>query len=234
MSLKTIEHMIWHKSHNVVDRVMMHPSDGEAWKHFNSMHPQLLMESRLYLWFLSMVIPNPNSPSWNIDVCFQPLINELKQLWLYGALTYDVSRKHNFLIKTALMWTINYFLAYVKVFGCSMHEKLACSWFMKNNKAFTLTNCNKNIFFYGYRRFLPTYHKSERTRTSLFIELKGMLHRHFFWVRNCMMWCYSTMTLCLVFNPVSKSFFGFGLTYNWVKQSIFLGVFLLEDQSPPL
>jgi hypothetical protein len=31
--------------------------------------------------FLSTVIPNSNSPSWNIDVCLQPLIDELKLLW---------------------------------------------------------------------------------------------------------------------------------------------------------
>ena len=30
--------------------------------------------------FLFMVIPDPNSPSQNIDVCFLPLIDELKQL----------------------------------------------------------------------------------------------------------------------------------------------------------
>jgi len=28
-----------------------------------------------------------------------------------------------------------------------MHEKQACSYFMENNKAFTLTNNNKTLFF---------------------------------------------------------------------------------------
>jgi len=27
--------------------------------------------------FLSMVIPGPSNPGWNIDVCFGPLIDEL-------------------------------------------------------------------------------------------------------------------------------------------------------------
>jgi len=39
MSPRTAEHMTWHQSHHVVDGVMVHHSDGEAWKHFNSMHP---------------------------------------------------------------------------------------------------------------------------------------------------------------------------------------------------
>ena len=53
MSLKTIEHMTWHHSHTV-DEVMMHPSDGEAWKRFNKVNSYYIMESynvslRLYI-----------------------------------------------------------------------------------------------------------------------------------------------------------------------------------------
>jgi len=46
MSPRTTEHMTWHQSHHAVDGVMVHPSDGEAWKHFNSMHPHFSSESR--------------------------------------------------------------------------------------------------------------------------------------------------------------------------------------------
>jgi hypothetical protein len=59
--------------------------------------------------FLSTVIPDPNSPGWNIDICLRPLIDELKQLWSSKALSYDVSRKQTFLRMTTLMWTINDF-----------------------------------------------------------------------------------------------------------------------------
>jgi len=44
MSPRTAEHMTWHQSHDVVDGVMVHPS--EAWKYFNSMHPHFSAESR--------------------------------------------------------------------------------------------------------------------------------------------------------------------------------------------
>ncbi|KAL9394296.1 hypothetical protein Peur_013581 [Populus x canadensis] len=46
MSLRTTEHITWHQSHDAVDGVMMHPFDGEAWKHFNSVHPHFSAESR--------------------------------------------------------------------------------------------------------------------------------------------------------------------------------------------
>jgi hypothetical protein len=43
--------------------------------------------------FLSTVIPGPNSPSRNIDVCLRSLIDDLTQLWSSRALTYDVLTK---------------------------------------------------------------------------------------------------------------------------------------------
>jgi hypothetical protein len=46
MSPRTDEHMTWHQSHDAVDGVMVHPSNGEVWKHFNSVHPHFSAESR--------------------------------------------------------------------------------------------------------------------------------------------------------------------------------------------
>jgi len=40
MSPKTIEHITWHHSHDMVD------GDGEACKHFNRVHSQFSVESR--------------------------------------------------------------------------------------------------------------------------------------------------------------------------------------------
>jgi hypothetical protein len=90
--------------------------------------------------FLSTVIPGPSSPGRNIDVCLRPLINEFAQLWSSRALTYDISRKHNFVMRATLMWTINDFPAYRILSGWITHGKLACSYCMENNKAFMLTN----------------------------------------------------------------------------------------------
>jgi len=171
----------------MVDGVMVHPSDGEALKNFNNVHPHFSTESRnirlglctdefnpfgsfaapYSCWlvilmvynlppgmcmrsefmFLSIVIPSPSSPGRNIDVCLRPLIDELTQLWSSGALTYDILRKQNSVMRAALMWTINDFPAYGMVSGWSTHGKLACPNCMENNKAFTLTNRGKAFFF---------------------------------------------------------------------------------------
>jgi hypothetical protein len=97
--------------------------------------------------FLSTVIPGPSSPGRNIDVCLRLLIDELAQLWSSGALTYDILRKQNFLMRAALMWTMNDFPAYGMLSGWSTHGKLACPYCMENNKAFTLANDVKLLFF---------------------------------------------------------------------------------------
>jgi hypothetical protein len=172
--------------------------------------------------FLSMVIPGPSSPGQNIDVSLRPLIDELTQWWSSGALTYDISRKQNFVMRAALMWTINDFPAYGMVSGWSTHGKLACPYCMENNKAFMLTNGVKDSFFDCRRRFLPHNHRYRKNRKDFFVGR----------VEN------DVALLCLsgeeLFDVVSKygdivfgvqsgkqKFPGLSLTHNWVKQSIF-------------
>ena len=46
MSPRTVEHMTRHQAHTAVDGVMVHPSDSEAWKRFNSVHSYFSAESR--------------------------------------------------------------------------------------------------------------------------------------------------------------------------------------------
>jgi len=188
---------------------MVHPSDGKAWKCFNSVHPHFSAKSRnvrlglcidgfnpfgsftapYSCWpviltvynlppgmcmrpkfmFLSTVIPGPRSSGRNIDVCLRPLIDELAQLWSSGALTYDISRKQNFLMRAALMLTINDFPAYGMLSGWSTHEKLACPYCMENNKAFTLANGGKASFFYCHCRFLPLNHRYRKNIKDFFV-----------------------------------------------------------------
>jgi hypothetical protein len=156
--------------------------------------------------FLSMVIPGPSSPGWNIDVCLRPLIDELAQLWSPRALTYDISKKQNFLMRAALMWTINDFPAYGMLSDWSTHGKLACPYCMENNKAFTLTNGGKAFFFTVIVVSCHTITGTERTKKiSLLAELKRMLHPHVFLVKNCMILYQSMVILCLVSNQVSRS-----------------------------
>ena len=45
--------------------------------------------------FLTYIIPGPDNLKAKIDVCLQPLIDELNKLWYDSVLTYDVLIKQN-------------------------------------------------------------------------------------------------------------------------------------------
>ncbi|KAK4397851.1 hypothetical protein Sango_1260600 [Sesamum angolense] len=64
--------------------------------------------------FLTMVIPRPSNPKHRIDVYLEPLIEELLQLWHIGVLTHDHATNQAFMMRAALMWTVNDLPAY----GC--------------------------------------------------------------------------------------------------------------------
>ena len=68
-----------------------------------------MYEARVHVFIYG---PGPSSPVQNIDVFLWLLIDELTQLWSSRALTYDISRKQNFIMRAALMWTINDFPTY--------------------------------------------------------------------------------------------------------------------------
>lgn len=60
--------------------------------------------------FLTCLISGSLNPIERIDVFLQPLISDLKRLWINGEWTYDIARKDNFTMKTTLMWTFPIFL----------------------------------------------------------------------------------------------------------------------------
>jgi len=172
--------------------------------------------------FLSMVIPVPSSPGRNIDVCLRLLIDELTQLWSSGALTYDISRKQNFVMRAALMWTINNFPAYGMVSSWSTHGKLACPYCMENNKALMLTNGSKASFFDCHHHFLPLNHRYRKNKNDFFV---GRVEKDVAPQRLSGEELFDVVSEYgdIVFGLQSskQKFPGFGLTHNWVKQSIF-------------
>ena len=75
---------------------------------------------------LSLIIPGRSAPGNNFDVYLEPLIDELKELWVDRVETYDASIKQIFQLRAALMWTISDFPAYAYLSGWSTKGKYAC------------------------------------------------------------------------------------------------------------
>jgi hypothetical protein len=90
-------------------------------------------------------------------------------LWFSETLTYDISRKQNFVIRTTLLWTINDFPAYGMVSGWSTYKKLAYPYCMENKKAFMLTNRGITSSFYCHCRFLTSNHRYRKNRKDFFV-----------------------------------------------------------------
>lgn len=114
--------------------------------------------------FLTVIVPGPKNPKNKLDVFLQPLIAELNELWEVGVETYDVSKKQNFQLRAALMWTIGDFPAYSMLSGWNTAGKLACPYCMEEADSFTLTNGRKTSWFDNHRKFLPNDHSWRRNK----------------------------------------------------------------------
>nr|XP_016477883.1 PREDICTED: uncharacterized protein LOC107799304 [Nicotiana tabacum] len=110
---------------------------------------------------MTLLIPGPKYPDNDIDVYLQPMVEELKELW-DGVETYDAHSKSNFLMRVAIMWTINDFPSYENLSGWSTKGKLACPCCHKDTQS---TSLRSKLCYMGHRRFLPMDHPWRRSRT---------------------------------------------------------------------
>ena len=113
--------------------------------------------------FLSMIIPGPKAPGNDIDIFFRPLVDELKELFATGVETYDAFREEKFMLRAALLWTINDFPAYGYLSGWSTKGYKACPVCLDETTSLYLNNGHKCCYM-GHRRFLPIDHKWRREK----------------------------------------------------------------------
>jgi len=125
------------------------------------MPPELCMKQSNMI--LSMLITSHDSPGDEIDIYWQPLIEELKELWEIGVKTFDASTRCHFQLHTAQLWTINDFPAYRMLFRWSTKGKLACPCCMKETHSTRLSNGSKQCYM-GRRCYLPSNHKFRKQK----------------------------------------------------------------------
>ncbi|XP_020257510.1 uncharacterized protein LOC109834036 isoform X2 [Asparagus officinalis] len=119
--------------------------------------PPLLCMKQPFM-ILSLLIPGKHAPGNDIDVYLEPLIDELKQLWSEGIVTYDAHLKESFRLRAILLWTINDFPAYANLSGYSTKGKCACPVCGPEFEALQLPHSRKSCYWFN-RRWLPLSHK---------------------------------------------------------------------------
>ncbi|XP_020263246.1 uncharacterized protein LOC109839229 [Asparagus officinalis] len=135
---KTAVAMTWHdRALPSEDGKMSHPRDSPAWKNFEQ--------------------NRKCSPGNNIDVYPRPLIEELRSLFINGVETYDADKGETFIMRAALMWTINDFPAYGMLSGYSVHGYKVCPYCHVDTTS-TWLPFSKKICYCGHRRMLKEDH----------------------------------------------------------------------------
>ncbi|XP_059631038.1 uncharacterized protein LOC132273939 [Cornus florida] len=130
-----------------------------------SMRPVTIVPYNLPPWicmkepymFMSLLIPGPKSPGNDIDVYLRPLIDELKELWMDGVMTYDAYSKSHFNMHAGLIWTIHDFPAYAMTSGWMTKSYMACPNCNKHTCSCYLSH-GKKICYLGARIFLSSEH----------------------------------------------------------------------------
>ncbi|XP_042952270.1 uncharacterized protein LOC122289358 [Carya illinoinensis] len=118
----------------------------------------------LYL-MMSLLIPGPKAPGNDIDVFLRPLIDELRELWEDGIQTYDAYKGEMFLLRAALLWTINDFPAYANLSGWSTKGKMTCPTCNFETDALWLKHGRKHAYM-GHRRWLGIEHNWRKKKNA--------------------------------------------------------------------
>jgi Transposase family tnp2/Domain of unknown function (DUF4218) len=182
--------------------------------------PGLLMKEETM--FLTLLLPGPKHPGRDIDICLEPLIDELQNLWSVGKQTYDVSRNQNFPMRAVLMWTVSDLPAFEMLSGWGTHGRLGCPRCMTHTKAFQLLHGGKPTWFDCHRCFLPPDHEFRR-------DMRNFLKNR---VENDppppMLTGEELLEKVNKLPPIRwgkkiplKQISGYGITHHWQKKSIF-------------
>ena len=105
---------------------------------------------------MSLIISSLKSPHRDINIFLRPIVDELKLQWVEGVDVYDASTKESFMMRVALLWMVNDFLAYSLLSGWSAKGYKACP---VCNEQTTSKKLKEKICYIRHCRYLPINHK---------------------------------------------------------------------------
>ncbi|XP_074326593.1 uncharacterized protein LOC141664535 [Apium graveolens] len=115
---------------------------------------------------LSILIPGPHEPGNDIDVYLEPLIDDLKKLWVEGEPNiYDAYSKSYFTLKAVLMWTLNDFPGYTNLSGC-VNKGYKSYPICGDDTVAKYLSHSKNMCYQGHHRYLADHHPYSRQKLA--------------------------------------------------------------------
>lgn len=106
---------------------------------------------------MSLLIDGPKSPGNDIDVYLQPLIDELKDMWINGVDIYDAATNEMFNMRVVVLWTINDFPTCGNLSGWKTKGHVACPHCHVDHGSISLPFSCKCAYL-RHRRFVPVDH----------------------------------------------------------------------------
>jgi len=110
---------------------------------------------------LSMMISDPKQPRNDIHVYLNPVVEDLKLLWVDGIEVFDVVASETFMMHAMLFCTINHFPAYGNLSGYNIKGHKACPIYEENTTSHQLRNRRETVYL-CHRRLLQVNHLYRR------------------------------------------------------------------------
>ncbi|GFS37987.1 potassium transporter family protein [Actinidia rufa] len=86
--------------------------------------PWLAMKDSFFM--LTLLVPGDKQPGIDIDVYMRPMMDEFKELWQTGALTYDAFGRESFQMHATLLWTVHDWPAFGDISGKTAYINHRC------------------------------------------------------------------------------------------------------------
>ncbi|XP_057461897.1 uncharacterized protein LOC130752117 [Actinidia eriantha] len=123
--------------------------------------PWLAMKDSFFM--LTLLVPGEKQPGIDIDVYMRPMVDELKELWQTGALTYNAFGRECFQMRAALSWTIHDWPAFGDISGWRTKGHYSC--YTCNDEPYFESLRSKTAYI-NHRCYLPENHPERRKRVA--------------------------------------------------------------------
>lgn len=123
--------------------------------------PNMCMQKEFNI--LSLLISGPKSPGKCLNVLMRPLIDELRNLWDDGVVTFDASDNISFNMRAAVLWTISDFPGLGMLGGIQTKGYMACPICMDDLDA---RHSHNRMYYYGARKDLTLDHRHRKDKKN--------------------------------------------------------------------